>query len=140
VVLLLQPRIYAWRPTRAPGGGRSLLPYGLFAVALYEGYFGAASGVMTLALLMLTVETHLARANALKNAVLWVADIVAAIAFAFFGPVHWLAALALGVGFVGGGAIGPRVARRVPASVMRVVIALAGLGLAVWLFISAVQS
>jgi hypothetical protein len=61
-----------------------VLPYGLFGVGLYEGYFGAAAGVMTLTLLMLTVQTRLVRANAFKNAVLGAADAVAAICFAIF--------------------------------------------------------
>src|ERR1700722_10796633 len=67
VLLLLQPRVQSWRDNRPSSRRRSGLPYGLFAGAVYEGYFCAASGVMTLALLMLTVETQLARANAFKN-------------------------------------------------------------------------
>ena len=78
----VQPRIQSAgrgdRPSR-----RHLVrppPYGLFAVGIYDGYFGAASGVMTLAVLMLTVETQLVRANAIKNTMLGVADVVAAAA------------------------------------------------------------
>jgi uncharacterized membrane protein YfcA len=139
VVLLFQPRIYAWREARSHLDHRTVLPLGLFAVALYEGYFGAASGVMTLALLMLTVETQLPRANALKNVLLGVADFVAAIAFVIFGPVHWSAAIPLGLGFIVGGLIGPTVARRVPADVLRVVISVAGMCLAVWLLVRAAR-
>jgi uncharacterized protein len=139
LLLLAQPRITAWRQARPGSGHGSALPYGLIAVGVYDGYFGAASGVMTLALLMLTVESQLVRANAYKNAILGVADVLVAVAFAIFGPVHWVAALALGIGFMVGGALGPPIARRVPAEVWRVVIAAAGLGLALWLLISAVR-
>lgn len=135
VVLLLQPRIQAVRPDAVH---RSVLPYGLFGVGLYEGYFGAASGVMTLVLLMLTVEARLVHANALKNTVLGVADVVAAISFAIFGPVHWAAALALGIGYASGGAIGPVVARRIPVGLLRLVIAAAGFSLAGWLLAEAI--
>jgi uncharacterized membrane protein YfcA len=140
VALLFQPRIYAWREARPHPDHQAVLPYGLFAVALYEGYFGAASGVMTLALLMVTVETQLPRANALKNVLLGVADFVAAVAFIVFGPVHWSAAISLGLGFIVGGLIGPSVARRVPASIWRVTISIAGMGLAIWLLVRAVHS
>jgi uncharacterized membrane protein YfcA len=138
LLLLFQPRISAWREGRA-GGHRRLLIAGLSAVSIYDGYFGAASGVMMLALLLLTVESNLARANALKNALLGIADVVAAVAFAIFGPVHWGAALPLGLGFLLGGVLGPRITRRVPSHVLRTVIATAGLGLAVWLLVQAVR-
>jgi hypothetical protein len=140
LVLLLQPRISTWRQARPTGNSRSLLPYGLLAVAVYNGYFGAGSGIMTLALLMLTVETRLPRANALKNALLGVADVIVAVAFIMFGPVHWAAAIPLGVGFLAGGAIGPSVTRRVPADTLRVLIAAAGFSLATWLLIAAIGS
>jgi uncharacterized protein len=139
VLLWLQPRIESRRLARGHTTHRLVLPGGLFAVALYEGYFGAASGVMTLALLMLTVENKLPRANALKNLLLGVADVVAALAFTVFGPVSWLAAVPLGLGFVVGGLIGPSVTRRVPAEILRVVISIAGLCLAVWLLIRAIR-
>lgn len=139
VLLFFQPRLYAWRETRSRTDHQKVLPYGLFAVALYEGYFGAASGVMTLALLMLTVETQLPRANALKNVLLGVADFVAAVAFITFGPVHWSAAIPLGLGFIVGGLIGPTVVRRVPAEILRVVISIAGMCLAIWLLVRAIR-
>jgi uncharacterized protein len=139
VLLFFQPRIFAWRAGRSTVEHQRVVPYGLFAVALYEGYFGAASGVMTLALLMLTVEAALPRANALKNVLLGVADFVAGLAFIAFGPVHWSAAVPLGLGFIVGGLIGPSVARTVPANVWRVVISIAGMGLAVWLLVEAIR-
>jgi uncharacterized membrane protein YfcA len=138
LLLLAQPRISAWRAERSHGD-RTLLVAGLVAVSIYNGYFGAASGVMTLALLLLTVEPHLARANALKNALLGISDVVATAAFALFGPVHWSAAVPLGLGFLAGGAIGPHVTRRVPADRLRTVIAIAGLALAAWLLVQAIR-
>jgi hypothetical protein len=95
---------------------------------------------MTTVLLLLTVETKLVRANAFKNAVLGVCDLVAAVSFAIFGPVHWVAVAPLAVGFVAGGTLGPSLARRVPPDVLRLVIAAAGLALAGWLLATAVSA
>ncbi len=134
--MLLQPKVTAWHKRRFGGGNRFLLPIGLFSVALYSGYFGAGSGIMALALLLVTVDQDLARANALKNMFLGVADVVAAIGFVVFGPVHWTAAAALALGLLGGSMVGPSVTRRVPGDLLRVLVAVAGLGLAIWLWVT----
>jgi uncharacterized membrane protein YfcA len=135
VALLLQPWISTWREGRSGRSDRYLLPCGLFAVSVYDGYFGAGSGVMVLALLLLTVDVEHVRANALKNVMVGISDLVATIGFALFGPVRWTAALPLAVGLLAGSLVGPAVARRVPAKVLRVVAACAGIGLAIRLWI-----
>lgn len=135
LVLLAQPQISRWHERRLNRGIRYLLPVGLFAVCVYSGYFGAGSGVMVLALLLLTVNQEFPRANALKNMILGVADVVAAAGFLLFGPVHVEAALLLGSGLLVGSFFGPSVARRVPGNVLRVLAALLGIGLAVWLWV-----
>ena len=135
VALLVQPRIASWREGRFRRLDRYLLPAGLFAVSVYDGYFGAGSGVMVLALLLLTVDQELRRANALKNVLLGVSDVVAAVGFALFGPVRWTAALPLAVGLLAGSLIGPSATRRVPPRVLRVLVACAGMGLAIRLWI-----
>jgi uncharacterized membrane protein YfcA len=77
LALLLQPRIAAWQARRpAPGRGSALLlPSGLFLLSVYNGYFGAGSGVLLLALLLLTTEPSLVTANALKNMVVGAATV-----------------------------------------------------------------
>jgi uncharacterized membrane protein YfcA len=139
LTLLFQPQIAAARRRNGGTSGRDRLPLGVFLIGVYNGYFGAASGIMLLALLMLTAEPQLVRANALKNVLLGVGDVVAAVVFVAFGPVDWPAALALGAGFLVGGALGPRIARRAPPGALRAVIAAAGLVLAAGLFISAAR-
>jgi uncharacterized protein len=113
------------RPVR-PGPAALL---GVLAVAVYGGYFGAAAGVLLLALLV-TLGESLVRASALKNVLLGAANLVAAVGFAVFGPVAWLTALPLTAGLFVGNWVGPALARRLPVRVMRVGIAVAGLGLA----------
>ncbi len=136
VSLLLQPLVTAWQKRHLRRSNRFLLPCGLLAASVYSGYFGAGAGIMLLGVVLVTVDQHLARANALKNVILGVADVVAAIGFALFGPVHWSAAVPLAVGLLVGSMVGPSITRRVPGSVLRVVIAMAGLGLAVHLWVS----
>jgi uncharacterized protein len=109
----------------------------VFVVAVYCGYFGAAAGVLLLALLLVLTGEPLARANALKNLLLGSANAVAAVGFAAFGPVHWGAVLPLAAGFLVGGRLGPVVVRRAPMGPLRVLIGLAGLGLAVHLALDA---
>jgi len=133
--LLVQPRVSTWQDSRPQRTNRLLLPFGLFAVSAYNGYFGAGSGVIVLALVLLTVDRGLARANALKNVILGVVDVVAAIGFTVFGPVRWASALPLAVGLFAGSRFGPSVTRRVPGNVLRVLAALAGLGLAIRLWV-----
>ena len=134
VVLLLQPKISAWLDRRPSRSGRFLLPGGLIAAAAYDGYWGAGAGVMILALLMIATGQPLPRSNALKNMLLGMADVTCCILFIVFWPVDWAAVLPLAAGFLIGSAIGPALARRLPPRVVRVIAALAGLGLAIHLW------
>lgn len=142
LTLLLQPRLKHLQPGRFSGAGRRLhannplVLTAIFLVGIYGGYFGAAAGVLMLALSEVLHAQSLARNNALKNMLTGAANTVAAVGFAAFGPVHWWAALALGVGCVAGGRLGPAIVRRVDPRVLRVVIAVAGFALAVRLFVT----
>ncbi|MDQ0380627.1 sulfite exporter TauE/SafE family protein [Amycolatopsis thermophila] len=129
VLLLFSPRL-AERAARGDGGVTAGTGVGAFLVAIYGGYFGAAAGVVMLALLSAAWAQPLARTNAAKNVVTGAANMVAALVFAFTGPVLWPAAAALCVGLVAGSFAGPAVVRRLPPAPLRIAIALAGLGLA----------
>jgi hypothetical protein len=136
LALLCQPWLAA-RPTWRPdaGWGRLLLPCGLLALSCYNGYFGAGSGVLTLALLLLTTASHLPTANALKNMVIGAATITSAVLFALLTRVDWAAVAPLALGLFAGGLGGPWVARRMPPAVLRWLVALSGLALAVHLWL-----
>lgn len=115
------------------GGGRRAGPRvltGMLAVAVYGGYFGAAAGVMMLALLLVALPVSLLQGNAIKNVLLGVANAVAAVGFALFAPVVWWAVLPLAAGALVGSRLGPVAARHLPPTLLRVGTALAGLGLA----------
>jgi uncharacterized membrane protein YfcA len=113
------------------------LTVGVFLVAVYGGYFGAAAGVLMLALLLASTRETLARSNAVKNVVLGLANATAAVTFIFFGSVHWSLVAPLALGCFAGGRLGPFLVRHAPARPLRIAIAVAGMGLALHLGVDA---
>ncbi|MFI7230015.1 sulfite exporter TauE/SafE family protein [Nonomuraea angiospora] len=116
---------------RAHGEHGVLGRVALFAVTIYTGYFGAAGGLMVFAVLALMFDHPAAKLNAMKNVMSGLANAVAAVGFALFGPVDWAAAAPLAAGFLLGGWIGPRIARRLPGNSLRYLAAACGLAVAV---------
>jgi hypothetical protein len=94
----------------------------VFAGAVYGGYFGAALGVMLVAALGLVLDETLNRVNAVKNVLSAVVGLVTVVVFAAFGPVDWVAVAILAPATVVGGYAGARLARRLPAAVLRALI------------------
>ena len=70
---------------------------------------------MFMALVGLFSTASLHQLNAAKNVLVGVANAVAMAIFVVVAPVRWPMAAALGIGGIVGGAIGVRLARRVPA-------------------------
>lgn len=136
LVILAQPRPAFLRRLHHGGDAPALL-VGVFLVAVYGGYFGAAAGVVLFALLLAATGETFARSNALKNVVLALANGVAALAFVVLADVVWTAVAPLAGGFLVGGRLGPVVVRRAPVAVLRYGIAVAGLLLAVRLGVDA---
>ncbi|GAA4575205.1 sulfite exporter TauE/SafE family protein [Planotetraspora kaengkrachanensis] len=124
--------IRRWTPGEVRLGGENgrVLRVALFAVAVYVGYFGAAGGILMLAALGSALNQAPARVNAVKNVVSALANGVAAIGFALFGPVRWTAVAPLALGFLIGGWLGPAIARRLPGQSLRILAAACGLGVA----------
>ena len=104
-------------------------------IGIYCGYFGAASGSMTLALMIQTLGVGLPVANALKNVLLGISNGIAAIIFIFAGHVHWQMAFPLAIGFFIGGRTGPVIVRHAPQKVLRRVVATYGICVAFYLLI-----
>ncbi len=135
LVILVQPMARGL----ATGAGHTrdrLLTAGVYAVSIYTGYFGAAGGILMLAVLAAKLSEPLVRVNAIKNVVSGLANAVAAVGFAFFGPVLWTAAVPLAAGFLVGGWAGPSLVRRLPAPALRVIVGAAGLLVAAKLAVS----
>jgi uncharacterized membrane protein YfcA len=133
----MRPRRLAAATDAPRGAPRAAVTGGVFLIAIYGGYFGAAAGVVMLALLLGARQDTLARTNAVKNVILGGANATAALAFCLFAPVDWPAVAPLALGLLAGGRLGPVVVRHADDRVLRAVIGLAGIGLAIKLGVDA---
>jgi uncharacterized protein len=142
VLIVLQPRLArrlaqrradASRPV-APHGGRAAL-IAVFAAGIYGGYFGAAQGIMLLAILGLSLDDSLQRVNAVKVVLAGCANLMSGAVFVLFAHVAWLPALLIAVGSIGGGIIGAHVGRRLNPDALRALIVLVGIAAIVKLLV-----
>jgi len=138
LLVALQPRL-AKRAAVGAGrrgahGGPPLL-LGVYATGVYGGYFGAAYGVITLALLGIFVDDSLQRLNGAKNVLGALVNGVAALLFAAVADVAWEVVGLLAAGAVVGGQVGARVGRRIPAPVLRALIVVVGVTVSVTLLV-----
>src|SRR4051794_39606734 len=119
VLILLAVALMAFKPTpgaeHAPARDHTgPATGGTFLTGIYGGYFGAAQGVILLALLRLAFDDDLQRLNAVKNVLAGVANGVAAVLFVAVAHVAWGAAALIAGGSVLGGAVGANLGRRLP--------------------------
>lgn len=126
-VLLMALRPRPKQTSDAPTGLRILLLGAVaYAVGVYGGYFGAAQGVILLALLQLLLPDDLQRLNGLKIALATVANTVAAIGFIIFADVAWDAAIVIAIGSTAGAAVAARYGRRLPSETLRRIVVIGG--------------
>lgn len=136
-LVLAQPylaRFVGQRQDPPPHGG-PLLVAGVYLVGVYGGYFGAAQGVLLLGLLGLLLAEGLQRANAAKNVIALLINLVAALLFIAIAEVAWLPVVLIAAGSIVGGYLGARVGRRLPDLWLRVVVAVVGITVAVRLLL-----
>jgi uncharacterized membrane protein YfcA len=133
-----QPAISSWLRRRhgddVPAARTRMSPVTTFFAALtgvYGGYFGAGSGVMMVAVLGLGLDIDLRIVNALKTLAVLAANLVAGLIFVVVADLDWAAIGLLAGGSVVGGYVGARVGRRLPPTVFRVLIVIAGVTAAV---------
>jgi uncharacterized protein len=134
LLIVFQPRLArvldAHRARRSRDSGQlgpvSMLS--VFASGIYGGYFGAAQGIMLLAILGLSLpDEQLQRVNALKVVLAGLVNLVAGIVFIFAAHIAWTAALLIAIGSIIGGIGGARWGRRLPPPVLRAVIVVVGI-------------
>ena len=129
VLVVVQPFV-ARRLAARPGAERTRVGPGLvagtFGTGVYGGYFGAAQGVLLLAVLGIAVDDDLQRHNAVKNVLAALTNLVSGIVFAIVAPVDWAVVGLIAGGSVVGGVIGALVGRRLPPLVLRGVIVVVG--------------
>jgi uncharacterized membrane protein YfcA len=142
VLVVLQPRISVWVADRHARLGREragatgawwVWP-AILLTGVYGGYFGAAQGVLLMAVMGIGIQETLQRLNGVKNVLAGIANTVAGLLFAVVADVDWLVVVLIGLGSVVGGQLGATIGRRLPAPVLRAVIVLVGVvALAVFL-------
>ncbi|KQV62979.1 hypothetical protein ASC64_18040 [Nocardioides sp. Root122] len=97
------------------------------AAGVYGGYFGAAQGVLLMAVLGIGVADSMQRHTATKNVLALIVNAVAALVFIAVADIDWRVAGLIALGSVVGGQLGATVGRRLSPSLLRAVIAVVGL-------------
>lgn len=106
----------------------------VFLVCIYTGYFGAGGGVVMLLALFTLVPGNFAQVNALKNAVLVVANLLTAIVYFFKTQITWQFVIPMACGFFIGGYLGPLLVRHIPDKTMHLIVGSGAIVLAIVLF------
>jgi uncharacterized membrane protein YfcA len=133
VLVVLGPRIQRSVAARAESRG-GIPDHGVWwvwpavaAAGVYGGYFGAAQGVLLMAILGIGVVDSIQRHTATKNLLALIVNAVAALVFIAVADVDWAVAGLIALGSVVGGQIGAGVGRRLPPALLRAVIAAVGI-------------
>lgn len=133
LLVVLGPRIQRAVAARAEARG-GIPDHGVWwvwpavaAAGVYGGYFGAAQGVLLMAILGIGVADSMQRHTATKNVLALVVNAVAALVFVAVADIDWVVAGLIALGSVVGGQIGATVGRRLAPGLLRAVIALVGL-------------
>jgi uncharacterized membrane protein YfcA len=108
-------------------GARRARTLGVYGSGVYGGYFGAAQGILLLAILGIGSDADLQRINALKIVLAMLVNAVAGILFIVATDIAWLPAGLIAAGSIVGGQLGAGVGRRLPPALLRVVIVLVGI-------------
>jgi uncharacterized protein len=137
VLVVVQPRLVGLleRHEIDLERGVVLVPLAVYLTGVYGGYFGAAQGIMLLAILGAALTQDLQRTNALKNVLAGLVNGVAGVYFAFAAHVDWGPAAIIAGASVVGGQLGARYGRRLPPNVLRAIIVVVGVSAIVQLVV-----
>jgi uncharacterized protein len=130
VSIVLQPRLDRLVAEHRPppdAHGTGLPRVLVYVAGVYGGYFGAAQGILLLAILGLALPDHLQRINALKNVLAGIVNAVAAIVFIVVADVAWGPAALIAAGSVLGAQLAARHGRRLSPQALRAVIVAVGI-------------
>jgi uncharacterized membrane protein YfcA len=129
VLILIQPRLSrlldAHRPRTRERVG-PLATAAVFASGVYGGYFGAAQGILLLAILSLALEEELQRINAVKVVLAGLVNLVAGIVFVIVAHIAWWPTVLIAAGSILGGVLGARAGRRLAPQALRGLIVIVG--------------
>ncbi len=132
VLVIFGPRISRAVAARAESRG-GIPDHGVWwvwpavaAAGVYGGYFGAAQGVLLMAVLGIGVADSMQRHTATKNVLALFVNAVAAVVFIGVADIDWAVAGLIALGSVIGGQLGATVGRRLSPNLLRAVIAVVG--------------
>lgn len=134
VLVGIQPRLSAWLAARRESAGRTavrtelspLTTVFVLLTGVYGGYFGAGAGVMMIATLALGLDIDFRVISAIRTTSVMASNVVAGLIFAAVADIDWAVVGLLAVSSIGGGYLGARIARLLPAAVLRTAVVLAG--------------
>ena len=133
ILVVAQPAISRRVAARAEALGQSRPEHGavwvwvlVYLAGVYGGYFGAAQGVLLMAILGVGLTETMQRNNATKNVLALLVNLVAAVVFVFVAHIDWAVAGLIALGAVIGGQLGATVGRRLPAWALRAFIVVVG--------------
>ena len=130
------PQLRAWASGKNAGNATlkatnaTKAAIGMLIVTVYGGYFNGGLGILLLALFGLLGQTQLNAMNGMKNLVSALLTAIAVTIYAVGGIVQWEQALVMMVAATAGGYGGARVARKIPAHILRWGIVATGLVMA----------
>jgi len=129
-LVITGPRLATTVAARRGDGGATIGPALLaciFATGVYGGYFGAAQGIILIALLSIFLEDDLQRLNASKNVLAMLVNGIASVVFIFGTSIDWKVVGIIAAGSIIGGQVGASVGRRLAPRVLRLIIVAVGL-------------
>lgn len=135
VLMAFQHKIRQWLGNPDPAGPDKtvLLTIGIFLASIYGGYFGGARSVILIAILVLAANDSLRRLNALKSWLGMVGSAATFVVLALIAPVDWIAVLMLVPTTLLGGFLGGKIARKLPATLLRYTVVVIAAGVAIYM-------
>ena len=130
ISVVVQPRLDRLVAERRPppdAHGTGLPRVLVYFAGIYGGYFGAAQGILLLAILGLALPDDLQRVNALKNVLAGVVNGVAAVVFIVVADVAWGPAALIAAGSIVGAQLAARYGRRLSPRALRAVVVAVGI-------------
>jgi uncharacterized protein len=129
ILTLMQPRLARWlleRKIDLERRGAVLVGLAVYVTGVYGGYFGAAQGILLLAILGVALAQDLHRTNAVKNVLAGLVNGVAGLYFALVAHVDWGPVAIIAGTSILGAQLGARYGRRLPPDALRAIIVLVG--------------
>ncbi len=135
VLLAVQDTLRRWVAGHRAGRLAALELTGIFAAAMYGGYFGAGLGIMLIAVLGMFTAIPFLQLNAVKQPLAVAINVAAAAFLVFSGRVEWSLVAVMAPASLLGGALGGRLSTRIPARQFRWIVVAIGVAVSIVYFV-----